>query len=178
MNCLPACIVNASFRYLTLRVLRDDGVVVYLNGAEISRDNLPPGAISSGTLALRTIGGVDETTWLTAAIDPTLLMAGTNLMAAAIHQSGTNSSDISFDLELIGYSAASLPRLGGAVQAGALAVSWPGWAAGYQLLCATNLHQPVVWSAVTDSPFLSNHLWHVTLAGLTNGPRFYRLQAP
>ena len=35
----------ANLSSLTLRVLRDDGIVVYLNGTEILRDNLPAGAI-------------------------------------------------------------------------------------------------------------------------------------
>ena len=35
-----------------LRLLRDDGVVVYLNGREVFRDNLPAGTITNRTLAL------------------------------------------------------------------------------------------------------------------------------
>jgi hypothetical protein len=165
-------------RYMTLRVLRDDGVVVYLNGTEIFRNNMPAGAITAATLALTTIGGADESAWLTAAINPTLAVAGTNVVGVEMHQSGTNSTDISFDLELLGYPVTSLPQLGATVQPGALAVNWPAWGESYKLLCATNLKPPIVWSAVTNEPVLSSNQWRVALSALTNGSRFYRLQAP
>ncbi len=42
-----------AFQRLDLRLLRDDGAVVYLNGVELRRDNLPAGAIDAATLAAR-----------------------------------------------------------------------------------------------------------------------------
>src|SRR5262245_400032 len=39
----------AAFTALTLRVIRDDGIVVYLNGTEVMRSNLPTGSITSTT---------------------------------------------------------------------------------------------------------------------------------
>jgi hypothetical protein len=39
---------------LILRLIRDDGVIVYLNGVEIHRDNLPDGEIVYGTTAVDT----------------------------------------------------------------------------------------------------------------------------
>ena len=44
-------------------MLRDDGVVVYLNGTEVFRSNLPTGTIAYTTLASTAIGGGDETTF-------------------------------------------------------------------------------------------------------------------
>ncbi|MBL0007331.1 MAG: hypothetical protein IPP25_09150 [Saprospiraceae bacterium] len=43
----------------------DDGAVVYLNGHEIWRINLPaaPSAISFGTLALSSVSGTAENAW-------------------------------------------------------------------------------------------------------------------
>ena len=92
----------AGFASLTLRVVRDDGVVVYLNGAEVYRNNLPAGTITSTTLASVSIGGADESTFYQASISPSLLTEGANVLAVEIHQSSANSSDISFDLELTG----------------------------------------------------------------------------
>ena len=43
-----------------LRLLRDDGAVVYLNGAEVFRSNMPAGTIAYRTLASTAIGGADE----------------------------------------------------------------------------------------------------------------------
>ena len=37
---------------LTVRVRRDDGVIVYLNGLEVFRDNMPDGPVDYSTLAL------------------------------------------------------------------------------------------------------------------------------
>ena len=92
----------AEFASLTLRVVRDDGVVVYLNGTEVYRNNLPTGTITSTTLGTAAIGGADESTFYQASISPALLLEGANVLAVEIHQSSANSSDISFDLELTG----------------------------------------------------------------------------
>src|SRR5439155_23953878 len=40
---------------LTLRLLRDDGAVVYLNGTEVYRNNMPSGTIAYTTLASTTV---------------------------------------------------------------------------------------------------------------------------
>jgi len=81
---------------LTLDLLYDDGAVVYLNGTEVARVNLPDGTISYNTLA--SVG--DEFTWYTKALNTSLLVAGTNVLAVEMHQSGVTSSDLSFDLAL------------------------------------------------------------------------------
>ena len=86
---------------LTLRLKRDDGAVVYINGVEAVRSNMPSGTISAGTLAAATVGGSDEQTFYEYQIDPSLLVAGVNVIAVEIHQSVANSSDISFDAQLI-----------------------------------------------------------------------------
>jgi len=90
------------FESLTLRVLRDDGAVVYLNGIEVFRTNMPDGAIDYTTLAASTVNGSDESKFFVAALDPSLLHNGLNVLAVAVHQAAATSSDISFDLELRG----------------------------------------------------------------------------
>ncbi len=89
----------ASISGANLRVIRDDGVAIYLNGAEIVRDNLPAGTLTSNTLANISIGPPDESTPLTFTVNPAMLAPGTNLIAAEIHQQAVDSSDISFALE-------------------------------------------------------------------------------
>ena len=87
---------------LTLKLLRDDGAVVYLNGVEVYRTDMPVGPIDYLTLASTTIGGPAEDQLLEVALDPADIDPGSNLLAVEIHQvSATNSSDISFDLELL-----------------------------------------------------------------------------
>ena len=50
-----------SIEGLTLALQRDDGAVVYLNGAEILRSNLPAGPIQASTLALTRVGAATRT---------------------------------------------------------------------------------------------------------------------
>ena len=87
---------------LTISLLRDDGAVVYLNGREVFRSNMPAGAINYRTRASANIGGADESTFYPTAVSTTNLASGRNLLAVEIHQASTNSSDVSFDLELVG----------------------------------------------------------------------------
>jgi hypothetical protein len=83
---------------LKLAVQHDDGVVVYINGLEVYRDNLPEGAITYGSWANTAIGGTDESTYFEKDVDPTVLVEGRNIVAVEIHQSSGGSTDISFDL--------------------------------------------------------------------------------
>lgn len=89
---------------LALRLLRDDGAVVYLNGAEAYRSNMPTGEVTAATLAVRAIGGAEELNFLQAMLNPSLLVPGTNLLAVEIHQVTNSSTDISFDLALVANS--------------------------------------------------------------------------
>jgi len=99
------------FTSLTLRVLRDDGAVVYLNGTEVWRTNMPAGGVSHTTLASVALGGADETTFFQTNISPNLLLSGTNVLAVELHQANSTSTDISFDLQLIGTDAPATPLI-------------------------------------------------------------------
>lgn len=89
---------------LTIRLKRDDGAVVYLNGIEVLRSNMPAGAISFATPAAGDAVGPAEAAFFAAAVDPALLVAGSNLLAVEVHQVDPTSADLSFDLELLGDS--------------------------------------------------------------------------
>lgn len=90
----------AAVTSLSLELLRDDGAVVYLNGTEVFRTNMPDGAIGHETKALEGIWGRGERDYLVQSIDRTLLVSGTNVVAVEIHQDRAQSSDVSFDLKL------------------------------------------------------------------------------
>ena len=88
---------------LNLSILRDDGAVVYLNGSEVFRSNMPTGPIDYLTFASTVVGGADETSnYYQGSVTPSILVNGTNVLAVEIHQANVTSSDISFDLELSG----------------------------------------------------------------------------
>ncbi len=85
---------------LTLRIIRDDGPAVYLNGQEIFRDNLPNGPLDYDTLALNAFGAPEENTPIAATIPGSTLVNGSNILSCELHQGAPESSDISFELEL------------------------------------------------------------------------------
>src|SRR4030095_3289613 len=91
---------SSSLSNLTLHLLRDDGAVVYLNGREVFRNNMPDGPIQYNTLASTNVSGDGEKIFQTASIDATLLVIGRNVVAVEVHQFSTESVDISFNLAL------------------------------------------------------------------------------
>ncbi|MCU1370043.1 MAG: LamG domain protein jellyroll fold domain protein [Ilumatobacteraceae bacterium] len=85
---------------LTLNLLADDGAAVYLNGVEVARDNLPPGALTSTTRATAGRSGVAEATVRSFALPPGRVRVGTNTIAVEVHQDNGQSSDLSFAASL------------------------------------------------------------------------------
>ncbi|MGY8942272.1 MAG: CotH kinase family protein, partial [Flavobacteriales bacterium] len=81
------------------RLRRDDGAVVYLNGEEMFRSNMPEGTIGFNTFASDGVGGNAESDLNTVALELPLV-EGENVIAVEIHQIASTSSDISFDLSL------------------------------------------------------------------------------
>jgi len=96
--------VNNASQYsrMYLRLLRDDGAVVYLNGVEAVRSNMPNRTIDYLSRASSNLSGSDESTFTEFSIDASLLSNGNNILAVEIHQFSPTSADISFDLELEG----------------------------------------------------------------------------
>ena len=93
---------------LSLGLVRDDGAVVYLNGQEVARSNMPTTAIDYQTGAASTVGGGEEDTFHEYTVDPAgLLVEGENTLAVEVHQTSPTSSDMSFDLELTGQTSPS-----------------------------------------------------------------------
>ena len=92
----------AAFSNLQLKLIADDGAVVYINGNEVLRYNMPSGNIGFNTLATSTIGDATEYTWQEFSLPGNILQSGNNVIAVTVHQVDVNSSDISFDLSLSG----------------------------------------------------------------------------
>ncbi len=89
-----------------MRVKRDDGIVVYFNGVERYRNNMPTGTISNTTAASATASD-DGNTWISTNLLASYFVTGTNSIAVEIHQRNGSSSDISFDMELTATSIAA-----------------------------------------------------------------------
>lgn len=76
----------------------DDGAVVYLNGTEAFRHNMPETAISSGTLASSALA---DGLFVVSNLPPTLLVPGDNVLAVEVHQVNLTSSDVGFGMQLM-----------------------------------------------------------------------------
>ncbi len=91
---------------LRLRLRCDDGAVVYLNGHEIARINLPDGAVTSSTQAVRAVSGSAETRVHEIIVSAErLAKKGGDLVAVEVHQASATSSDLYMDLEIVGLGA-------------------------------------------------------------------------
>jgi hypothetical protein len=85
---------------LTLMLRRDDGVIVYLNGIEVLRNNMPTGLVTNSTPALSTAPDDGNHVFMVS-LSPYLLHNGTNLLAAEVHQATATANDMTFDLALM-----------------------------------------------------------------------------
>ena len=90
----------SSVQQLRISLKCDDGAVVFINGTEVARENLPSGTITYNTTALVSVGGASEDDYSIYMTDNSVVVNGTNTIAVEIHQSSSSSSDISFDLSL------------------------------------------------------------------------------
>jgi hypothetical protein len=164
------------FTNLTLRLRRDDGAVVYLNGVEVFRDNLPSGSVLPSTLA--TNAADDGAVFQSANINPAGLLDAENVIAVEIHQTLVTSSDISFDLQLLGARGVVPPALSVSYSgASTVALAWPGTAgANFVLQYQSELNALGAWVPVAGLPVLTDGSWHYseTLGGVN---RYYRLCA-
>ena len=95
---------NAALTNLNFRLSRVDGAVVWLNGQEAFRANMPAGIIAYTNLALSAIPAVFDPAHLFYSTNLTVssLPAGTNLVAVEIHLHSASKNSNGFDLELLG----------------------------------------------------------------------------
>ncbi len=99
---------EAGYTNLIFHVQRDDGAVIYVNGVEAARLNMPAGTITYSTFAAA-VAGDDGATTFTVNVNPytlgqgnNVLVNGTNVVAVEVHQSDLTSSDIWMQLDLLG----------------------------------------------------------------------------
>ncbi|GHC47207.1 lamin tail domain-containing protein [Roseibacillus persicicus] len=127
-----------AFENFTLNYIFDDGVVIYVNGQEVVRQNVAANAghddFSSATSSDNQFGSIT--------LSSSLFSAGSNTIAAEIHNRSATSTDISFDLQLIGNP------MGGSSTSPIVPVTFPGW-----LLSRTYNSATGEWSALNMAFF-------------------------
>jgi len=100
------------FPTLVVRLLRDDGAVVYINGAPIWTNNMTPSAfpVPYGDFAAASDDGLNyQVLNLPNPSDALVVVAGQNTVAVEVHQQNAGSSDLSFDLMIWGTSILNMP---------------------------------------------------------------------
>ena len=85
-----------------LNIIKDDGIVVYLNGKEITRVDMPDGEIDHNSLArgLIVMGKMEEYVH-TIVLSPEDFISGKNTISASVHKAKVTTEDCIFSLELI-----------------------------------------------------------------------------
>ncbi len=159
----------SSFTSILGNVKRDDGIAVYVNGTEVYRNNLAAGAVYN---TLATLASDDGATAQSFSFSPSAFVNGNNVIAVEIHQNALTSTDISFDLQLIGTDAASLtrgPYMNMALQ-NSIVIRWRTDAPTNSKVnygtSAGNLNQ-----SFTDNTSTIEHI--VTLSGLSTNTLYY-----
>ncbi|QEE49752.1 DUF839 domain-containing protein [Flavobacterium alkalisoli] len=79
-------------------IRRDDGVIVYVNGVEVIRDNMPTGAINYLTNSASIIDGADEKRFQVFHLPKSIFQEGVNRIAVEMHNRDGQSSDLGFDM--------------------------------------------------------------------------------
>src|SRR5688572_6383548 len=114
---------------LLAEVLRDDGIVVHINGHEVFRMNLPSGEINHFTYASAQVTGTNENFYFPTNFSSSALVNGENTIAVELHQV-ENPTDASFDMSLAGIGPRPVeeprPSLTAEHSATAVTLRWQG----------------------------------------------------
>ena len=169
---------NVLYTNLNLRLNRADGAIVWLNGRELFRTNLPSGPIASLDRATNAVVGDAMSTYFPANVPIAGLPAGTNVVAVEVHRFSPSQASLSFDLELFG-AGVFAPRLAASRDGADFTVRWPATNnAGFNLETCTGLPPAGVWQTVAGPYLLSNGCFGLSVP-TTNGPQqFFRLRKP
>jgi len=92
--------LNALTDSIEMTVRADDGAIIYVNGTEVARMNMPAGAANYSTLASSEVKGYNQDLFFIKSFSKTLLAIGDNVVAVEIHQNAVNSTDLAFNMTL------------------------------------------------------------------------------
>lgn len=85
---------------LRLKIAADDGAVVFLNGVEVYRINLPEGPLTPESPAVTAVGWWYEDKFAETILPGDALLAGPNLLAVELRQHSASSQDLRLAVEL------------------------------------------------------------------------------
>jgi lysophospholipase L1-like esterase len=171
---------NLHYTNLNFRLNRAHGAVVWLNGREVFRVNLPNRPLSFLDLSIVAVGGDALHTYYPTNIPVSFLPAGTNVMAVEIHTFAPSTPNISFDLELFGMGdyPPPAPLLSASLDGANVRLRWPATNnAGFILISGTDLSETYSWLPL-GGPYILNGGFYeycepMNLGQLTN---YYQLR--
>jgi len=102
------------YRDLLLSLQRDDGVIIYLDGKEVARDNMPIRSEPSGNEAFELLaeGSADDETAVRRIPLPATLAAGKHILALSLHNRAIWSGDLRIaEISLAGHAAGNIAQL-------------------------------------------------------------------
>ena len=170
---------NVTFTNLNFRLARVDGAVVWLNGQEAFRTNMPIGPITyMNPASQRAIIYEQPYTFYPTNITVSNLPAGTNLVAVEVHLYNASRTSLGFDMELIGTGYFLPPALSIAAAGTNIFLAWPvANGTGYTLYSSTDLTAPEGWTNAAATVQTNSGQYVVTILpdAIT---RFFRLQKP
>lgn len=171
---------DVAFTNLVLRLAQRGGSLVWLNGQELFRTNLPAGTIAYTNLAIPYSANIDSAYQFNPInVDAAKLLPGTNVIAEELHVLSPSIASAGFDMELIGTGYAVLvPALSSVLSGTNLVFTWWGeiGGGGFQLYSTTNL-AGASWALAGPSAQTNGGQLVVTQT-LDPGIRFFRLQKP
>jgi len=93
----------SAFQNIKFNAFRDDGIVVYVNNNEVYRSNMPATAITYTTGASTGVSDDGETLQVqTVLLASSFFVTGNNTIAVEVHQQVGTSSDVTFNMEILG----------------------------------------------------------------------------
>ena len=170
---------DIAFTNLVLRLAQRGGTLVWLNGQELWRTNLPAGPIVYTNFATPYSANIDSAYQFNPVnVDAAQLLPGTNVLAAELHLLSRSIGSAGIDLELLGTGyPETLPALSCQLNGTNLIFTWPAASgSGFALYSSTNIPS-TSWAAVNPPAQTNDGLLVVTQA-LDPGNRFFRLQKP
>jgi hypothetical protein len=167
---------KVAYTNLNFRLSRQDGAVVWLNGQEAFRMNMPAGPITFTNRALKRVSGDPAYIFYSTNL-AALLPVGTNQVAVELHINSPVIPSLGFDMELLasGYVIPP-PPLSVSLVADGILLSWPAdGSTSYALYSNTNLITGAGWVPET-STVQSNGIQRVVKISPDGDQRFFRLK--
>ena len=150
------------------------GAVVYLNGVELFRNNMPTGAVSYATLALTNTPPLELGKFTPFVVQGTNLLPGlNNQLAVEVHQWSITSTNLAFDLRLSTFPS---PALHIARSNQTAIIAWPPVAANYVVETSRAFSRTNTWTLLSAPIRSMTNGWFYVTNTISTNQLYYRLR--